>query len=84
MLNIIKNPLSVNLMVNSELMTEANIMGGWELLKKEHDHAHGQETHHHHESLYTGLLAHYGGSYNATFTADKTYRYRATYELTHY
>lgn len=28
--------------------------------------------------------SHYGGSYNATFTAEKTYRYRATYELTHY
>ena len=60
-----QNPLSVNLMFNSEVMAEANIMGGWELLKKEHDHAHGQETHHHHESLYTGLLAHYGGSYMA-------------------
>lgn len=57
-----QNPLSVNLMFNSEIMAEANIMGGWELLKKEHDHANG---HHHHESLYTGLLAHYGGSYMA-------------------
>ena len=28
--------------------------------------------------------AHYGGSYNATFPSDKTYRYRATYEITHY
>ena len=28
--------------------------------------------------------SHYGGSYNATFTSDKTYRYRATYEITHY
>ena len=42
-----QNPLSVNLMFNSELMAEANIMGGWQL--KDH--------------LYTGLLAHYGGSY---------------------
>ena len=43
----IQNPLSLNLMVNSESMTEANIMGGWEL----QDH------------LYTGILAHYGGSF---------------------
>lgn len=27
---------------------------------------------------------HYGGSYNATFPTDKTYRYRATYEIYHY
>lgn len=46
-----QNPLSVNLMFNSELMAEANIMGGWKLPSKEH------------ESLYTGILAHYGGSY---------------------
>ena len=57
-----QNPLSVNLMVNSEVMAEANIMGGWQLLKNEHEHENG---HHHHESLYTGLLAHYGGSYMA-------------------
>ena len=38
-----QNPLSINLMLNSELHAEANIMGGWKL--KEH--------------LYTGLLAHY-------------------------
>jgi outer membrane receptor for ferrienterochelin and colicin len=47
----LQNPLSLNLMVNSELMAEANIMGGWKLPSKEH------------ESLYTGILAHYGGSY---------------------
>ena len=40
-----QNPLSINLMVNSETMAEANIMGGWQL--KDH--------------LYTGVLAHYGG-----------------------
>ena len=57
-----QNPLSVNLMVNSEVMAEANIMGGWQLLKNEHEHENG---HHHHESLYTGILAHYGGSYMA-------------------
>ena len=44
-----QNPLSVNLMFNSEVMAEANIMGGWEI--KDH--------------LYTGILAHYGGSYMA-------------------
>ena len=45
----IQNPLSLNLMVNSELMAEANIMGGWQL--KDH--------------LYTGLLAHYTGGFMA-------------------
>ena len=44
-----QNPLSLNLMVNSEAMTEANIMGGWQL--KDH--------------LYTGVLAHYGGGFMA-------------------
>ncbi len=42
-----QNPLSVNLMFNSEIMAEANIMGGWQI--KDH--------------LYTGILAHYTGSY---------------------
>ena len=28
--------------------------------------------------------SHYGGSYNATFTSDKTYRYKAIYTITHY
>jgi outer membrane receptor protein involved in Fe transport len=45
----IQNPLSLNLMVNSEAMAEANIMGGWQL--KDH--------------LYTGILAHYGGGFVA-------------------
>ena len=44
-----QNPLSLNLMINSELMAEANIMGGWEL--KPH--------------LYTGILAHYTGGFMA-------------------
>ena len=44
-----QNPLSLNLMVNSEAMAEANIMGGWQL--KDH--------------LYTGILAHYGGGFMA-------------------
>ena len=45
----IQNPLSLNLMINSELMAEANIMGGWQL--KDH--------------LYTGILAHYTGGFMA-------------------
>lgn len=48
----LQNPLSLNLMVNSELMAEANIMGGWELK--------GESG-----RLYTGILAHYGGSFMA-------------------
>ena len=44
-----QNPLSLNLMVNSEAMAEANIMGGWQI--KDH--------------LYTGILAHYGGGFMA-------------------
>lgn len=59
----IQNPLSVNLMFNSEVMGEANIMGGWQIPLKEHEHADGE--HHHHETLYTGILAHYGGSFMA-------------------
>ena len=51
----LQNPLSINLMLNSELMAEANIMGGWKIF-----------GHHNiHESLHTGILAHYGGSYMA-------------------
>lgn len=66
-----QNPLSVNLMMNSELMAEANLMGGWQIPLKEeeyeheHEHHHEGEDHCHHESLYTGILAHYGGSYMA-------------------
>ena len=59
----IQNPLSVNLMFNSEVMAETNIMGGWQIPLKEHEHVDGE--HCHHESLYTGILAHYGGSYMA-------------------
>ena len=51
----LQNPFAVNLMVNSELMTEANIMGGWKLF------GHHEKR----ESLHTGILAHYGGSYMA-------------------
>ena len=64
-----QNPLSVNLMFNSELMAEANIEGGWQIPLKEHEHEH---EHHHehgehcdHQSLYTGILAHYTGSFMA-------------------
>ena len=40
-----QNPLSVNLMFNSELMAEANIMGGWKIpLGDEHE----EHFHHHH------------------------------------
>ena len=55
-----QNPLSLNLMFNSELMAEANIEGGWQIPLKADEHEHC-----HHESLYTGILAHYGGSYMA-------------------
>lgn len=61
----IQNPLSVNLMFNSEVMAEANIMGGWQIPLKEHEHEHAEGEHCHHESLYTGILAHYTGSYMA-------------------
>ena len=50
-----QNPLSINLMFNTELMAEANLMGGWEF-NSERLKAKG-------ERLYTGILAHYGGSF---------------------
>ncbi|MBO4250134.1 MAG: TonB-dependent receptor [Paludibacteraceae bacterium] len=65
-----QSPFSFNLMFNSELMAEANIMGGWQIPLKEEEHTHhhhiGEEDEHehcHHESLYTGVMAHYTGSY---------------------
>lgn len=62
-----QNPLSLNLMFNSDLMGEANIEGGWQIPLKEHEETehHEHHEHCHHESLYTGLMAHYGGSYMA-------------------
>ena len=65
-----QNPLSINLMVNSETMAEANIEGGWQIkLKDESLKDEGEEHHHdehcHHESLYTSILAHYGHSFMA-------------------
>ncbi|MBQ4393670.1 MAG: TonB-dependent receptor [Paludibacteraceae bacterium] len=69
-----QNPLSINLMFNSELMAEANIMGGWKIPlgeeHEEHTHVHhageaDEHEHCHHESLYTGLMAHYGQSFMA-------------------
>ena len=61
-----QNPLSLNLMFNSELMAEANIEGGWQIPLKEHEEEeHEHDEHCHHESLYTGVMAHYGGSYMA-------------------
>jgi hypothetical protein len=59
-----QSPLSVNLMMNSETMVEANVMGGWRIIGEEHehhDHEHGE--HCHHEDLYTSVLAHYGQSF---------------------
>ena len=64
-----QNPLSVNLMANTETMVEANIMGGWQIPleehedEHEHEHEHEHDEHCHHQSLYTGLLAHYGQSF---------------------
>lgn len=60
-----QSPLSVNLMLNSELLAEANIMGGWQIPLKEEEHVNHHEhgEHCHHESLYTGILAHYGHSF---------------------
>ena len=62
-----QSPLSLNLMLNSELMAEANIEGGWQipLEHSEVSHQHSEGEHCHHESLYTGVMAHYGGSYMA-------------------
>ena len=61
------SPLAINLMLNSELHAEANLTGGWQIPlhqhegeeheDEEHHHEHGE--HCHHQSLYTGLLAHY-------------------------
>ena len=63
-----QSPLSVNLMMNSETMVEANVMGGWQIPLKEEEHHHEEHHHEHgehcnHESLYTGVLAHYGQSF---------------------
>ena len=63
-----QNPFSLNLMFNSELMAEANIMGGWKIPLKddeeeEHEHHHEEGEHCHHQSLYTGLMAHYGQNF---------------------
>lgn len=58
-----QNPLSVNVMLNSELLTEANVMGGWRLMGEEHEHHHEAGEHCHHEDLYTSVLAHYGQSF---------------------
>lgn len=53
----IQNPLSVNLMFNSDLMAEANISGGWKIeSRKQTDES---------RKLYTGILAHYGQNFMA-------------------
>lgn len=67
----LQNPLSLNLMVNSELMAEANLMGGWQIPLKEHEHHDGE--HCHHESLYTGVLAHYGGGFMSMDANDDSF-----------
>ena len=59
----IQNPLSINLMFNSEVMAEANIMGGWQIPLKGHEHHHAEGEICDHEALYTGILAHYTGAY---------------------
>ncbi len=53
----IQNPLSVNLMFNSDLMAEANISGGWKIESRK---AKGENR-----KLYTGILAHYGQNFMA-------------------
>ena len=63
-----QNPFSLNLMFNSELMAEANIIVGWKIPLKddeeeEHDHHHEEGEYCHHQSLYTGLMAHYGQNF---------------------
>ena len=67
-----QNPFSLNLMFNSELMAEANIEGGWQIPLKEEEHTHhhhvgeaDEHEHCHHQSFYTGIMAHYTGSYMA-------------------
>lgn len=54
-----QNPLSFNVMMNSELMAEANIMGGWEIP------INVQGTKEEGERLYTGVMAHYTGGFMA-------------------
>jgi len=58
--------------VNTETMAEANIMGGWKIPLKEEEHTHhhhvgeaDEHEHCHHESLYTGIMAHYGQNFMA-------------------
>ena len=50
-----QNPLSVNLMLNTELHAEANVMGGWQLINDTIQD----------RTLYTGLLAHYSQGFMA-------------------
>lgn len=53
----IQSPLAVNLMVNSDLMAEANIAGGWKIESRKQK----VES----RKLYTGILAHYGQNFMA-------------------
>ena len=59
-----QDPLSINLMLNSELHMDLDVMGGWQIPLKEHEHEHEHHSHTegehcHHESLYTSVLARY-------------------------
>ncbi len=55
-----QDPVAVNVMLNSELMTEVNVEGGWEIPLAEHHHeAREHNGHVHKDKLYTGILAHY-------------------------
>ena len=53
----IQSPLAVNLMFNSDLMAEANVMGGWKIESRKQK----VES----RKLYTGILAHYGQNFMA-------------------
>lgn len=69
------DPVSINLMLNSELHAELNIEGGWEIPLHDHDededHEHHHEGHHHEPHLHTGILAHYqNGSYGMDDNRD--------------
>ena len=59
----IQSPLAVNLMVNSDLMAEANISGGWEISRKSKVESRKSKVES--RKLYTGILAHYGQNFMA-------------------
>ncbi len=57
----IQSPLAVNLMFNSDLMAEANVMGGWKIESRKSGRSPKVES----RKLYTGILAHYGQNFMA-------------------